>query len=119
MIDSEPTLEDVVLVAARFGISTIAALYRLNMLGLTRRYELLKQEVDEGLHEQVWRRLEPEPLDDVIAGVDPADLPRLSPSLADSALAAMLAGRASVGDAAGSAGCDEQSLADGARAIDG
>lgn len=119
MIDGEPTLEDVVLVAARYGVSTIAALYRLNTLGLTGRYELLKQEVDERLHEQVRRRLELESLDDVIAGVDRAALPRLSPSLADSALAAMLAGAASVGDAAGCAGCDEQPLADGARTIGG
>jgi hypothetical protein len=39
MIEGEPTLEDVVLIAARYGISGIAALYRLNGLGLTRRYE--------------------------------------------------------------------------------
>ena len=35
MVDGEPTLDDVVLIAARFGISTVAALYRLNSLGLT------------------------------------------------------------------------------------
>jgi Zn-dependent peptidase ImmA (M78 family) len=119
MVDGEPTLEDVVLIASHYGISTVAALYRLNTLGLTGRYELLKREIDEGLHESVWHRLEPAPLDDVIAGVDRSSLPRLSPSLGDSALAAVLAGTASVGDAARSAGCDEQSLAEGARALGG
>lgn len=119
MIEGEPTLEDVVLIAARYGISTIAALYRLSTLGVTRRYEMLKREIDEGLHEEVRQRLAPEPLEDAIAGVDNAALPRLSPSLANSALAAMLAGTASVGDAANSASCDEQSLAERVRALGG
>ncbi|MDP8967844.1 MAG: ImmA/IrrE family metallo-endopeptidase, partial [Actinomycetota bacterium] len=44
----EPTLEDVVLTAARYGISAIAALYRLDTLGFSRRTGLLKREVEEG-----------------------------------------------------------------------
>jgi Zn-dependent peptidase ImmA (M78 family) len=117
MIRGEPTLEDVVLIAARYGISTVAALYRLNTLGLTGRYELLRHEIDEGLHEGVWDRLAPERPQDVIAGVERAELPRLSPTLADSALAALLDGAASVADAADAARCDEQSLADGASVL--
>jgi Zn-dependent peptidase ImmA (M78 family) len=116
MIAGEPTLDDVVLMAARFGLSTIAALYRLNTLGLTARYEKLKQEIDEGMHTAVWDRLAPEPLADKIAAID-GTLPRLSPALAGSALAAMIAGTASVEDAAGAAGCDPERLAGGADAM--
>jgi Zn-dependent peptidase ImmA (M78 family) len=47
----EPGLEKVVQVAARFGISTIAALYRLNSLGLTARYEELADRIGDGEHE--------------------------------------------------------------------
>ena len=117
MIDGEPTLDDVVLIAARFGLSTIAALYRLNTLGLTVRYEKLKQEIADGLHNAVWERLSPEPVADVIAGIDGTPLPRLSPALAGSALDAMIAGTASVDDAAAAAECDPDQLASGAAAI--
>ena len=116
MIAREPTLDDVVLMAARFGLSTIAALYRLNTLGLTARYEKLKHEIEEGMHTAVWERLSPEPVADAIAAIDGA-LPRLSPVLAGSALAAMIAGTASVEDAAGAAGCDPERLAEGADAM--
>lgn len=116
-LDGEPSLDDVVLLAARFGISTIAALYRLNTLGLTRRYELLKQEIADGLDAEVWDRLVPEPVADEIAGIDPASLPRLSKHLERSALAAVAGGSASVGDAAAAARCDPARLASGAAAI--
>lgn len=117
LIEREPTLEDVVHIAARFGISTIAAVYRLNTLGLTNRYEVLKTEVADGLHEAVWDRLTPEITEDVISTTDPASLPRLSPSLANSALAAMANGSASLSSAAAAAGCDSDRLASGAAAI--
>jgi Zn-dependent peptidase ImmA (M78 family) len=117
MVAGEPILDDVVLVAARFGISAIAALYRLNSLRLTVRYETLKREIDEGLHAAVAERLSPEPLRDLMAGIDSATLPRLSPLLSGSALAALVAGAASIGDAAGAAGCDSQQLASAAATI--
>jgi Zn-dependent peptidase ImmA (M78 family) len=116
MVDHEPTLEDVVLIAARYGISTIAALYRLNSLGLTKRYKRLKPQIENDA-DAVWDEVAPQVLADQIAGLDPSVLPRLSPSLAGSALAAMIAGAVSVTDAAGAAGCDPQSLADGAAVI--
>lgn len=96
----------VVLIAACFGISTIAALYRLNSLGLTARYEVLKQEVGEGLPNGIWERLAPAPIEDVLAALDPASLPRLSPVLAGSALATVADGAASVADAAGASRFD-------------
>jgi Zn-dependent peptidase ImmA (M78 family) len=119
MSDGEPTLDDVVLIAARFGVSTIAALYRLNTLGLTRapRYRKLKEEIDAALDKAVWDRLSPDPVADAIAATDATSLPRLSPALAGSALAAMVAGRVSANDAAAAANCDADQLADGAAAI--
>ena len=81
-VDGEPSLEDVVLIAARYGISAIAALYRLNTLGLTARYDALKQEIAgraarrasaSGSRRQV--------VVDAIAAIEPAALPRLSPAL--------------------------------------
>jgi Zn-dependent peptidase ImmA (M78 family) len=117
LLDGEPTLDDVVLVAARFGISTIAALYRLNTLGLAPRYERLRREIDDGLHEEVWERLGPVVVADAISSADPRALPRLSPALAGSALAAMIGGAASVADAATAAGCDPRSLAAAAAVI--
>lgn len=114
MLDGEPSLEDVVRVAARFGISTIAALYRLNSLGLTVRYEALKNEIDEGLHADVWDRLAPEVTEDILGRLRSSSLPRLSPSLADSALAAMIEGAASVQDVADVTGGNPAHLANGA-----
>jgi len=116
-LDGDPSLDDVVLLAARFGISTIAALYRLNTLGLTARYGTLKREIEEGLADAVWERLAPPPLEDAIAKLDVELLPRLSPALAGSALAALASGATSVGDAASAAGCEPDQLASGALTI--
>jgi Zn-dependent peptidase ImmA (M78 family) len=110
MIDREPTLDDVVLIAARYGISTIAALYRLNSLGLTASYEALKRDIEDGLHEQGWLRLSPKQINDVIATIEPASLPRLSPALAGSGLAALRAGAASIEDVSAASGCDAARL---------
>jgi Zn-dependent peptidase ImmA (M78 family) len=90
LVAGEPTLETVVAIAARFGISTIAALYRLSTLGLTRRADRLKAEIDEGLHLAVWDAVYVPVRDDGLARIDV--LPRISPQLAGSRLAARLAG---------------------------
>lgn len=116
-VDGEPSLEDVVVIAARYGISTVAALYRLNSLALTGRYEVLKREIAEGIDVAVWERIAPEVVQDSIAAIDTGSLPRLSPALAGSALAALASGSASVWDAAVSACCDPGRLASGAAAI--
>ena len=117
LCDGEPTLEDVVRIAARYGISAIAALYRLSTLRLSRRVEQLKREIEEGLVTEVWDRLAPEPVQDAIALVDPDALPRLSPALRGSALAGVARGRASIADAAAAAGCSPERLSSGAAAI--
>jgi len=116
-VTSEPTLDDVVRLAARFGISTIAALFRMNSSGLTGRYPALKQEIDDGLHGEVWDRLAPTAPDDVINAIDREALPRISPALEGSTLAAMIRGRISIGAAAAAAGCNAKHLASGAAAI--
>lgn len=117
MLEREPTLEDVVLIAARYGISTIAALYRLNSLALTSRYVGLKAELDDGLDADVVQRLSPHPIDDEIAVLGNSKLPRVSPLLAGSALTAALAGSVSISEAAGACGCDPEMLADGTALI--
>jgi Zn-dependent peptidase ImmA (M78 family) len=84
LVDGEPGLETVVEIAARFGISALAALYRLGTLGLTARLERLKRELDDGLHVYLDRPAYADSLSRIGA------LPRLSPSLVGSALAARL-----------------------------
>jgi Zn-dependent peptidase ImmA (M78 family) len=93
MVDGEPTLEDVVRVADRFGISAIAAVYRLATLGLTTRKDVLEREVDEGLAAEVRPRLDLPVIDDALAR---AGGQRLSPALRHSLLAAILDGTVAV-----------------------
>jgi Zn-dependent peptidase ImmA (M78 family) len=109
----EPTLEDLVRVAARYGISRIATLYRCRTLGLVgqKRAERLREEIDAGMAEYI----DVEPLDDALSRI--VDLPRLPPALAASALAGVLSGEVSVGAAADAAGCDSSTLADAAAAL--
>lgn len=83
MVDGEPGLEAVVDIAARFGISTLAALYRLGTLRLSSRVERLRGELEQGLTVHFDRA----PFDDTLARI--AELPRLSPALQGSRLAAM------------------------------
>jgi Zn-dependent peptidase ImmA (M78 family) len=117
MLDGEPTLEDVVRIAARHGISAMAALFRLSTLGLSRRVDALRGEIDDGLVADVWRRLAPAPYEDELAAIGRGDLPRLSPVIAGGALGAIVAGRASIGDAASAADCPPERLASGAATI--
>jgi Zn-dependent peptidase ImmA (M78 family) len=113
----EPTLDDVVRIAARYGISTVAAVHRLSTLGLTRRAATLRREVEQGLAEAVRARLAPPEVRDVLAAIDERALPRLSPALADGALASLRDRTSSLTAAAGAAGCEPARLASGARAI--
>lgn len=117
MAPADPNLDDVVRIAARFGISSIAALYRLNTLELAPRYEILRKEIEAGHDSEVAGRLALAGPDDVIGALAARDLPRLSPVLRDSALASGLDGSASVDDVAGAAGCDPGALSRGMRAI--
>ena len=113
----EPTLDDVVRIAARYGISAIAAVHRLSTLGLTRRAATLRRVVEQGLAEAVRARLAPPEVQDALAAIDERALPRLSPALANGALASLCDRTSSVAAAAGAAGCEPARLASGARAI--
>lgn len=96
LIPREPTLEDVVRIACGFGVSPIVVVYRVNelRLGASRRVELLRAEVQDGLAEEVVRHHGLEPVDDRIARIG-GHLPYLSDS---SALGAALRGSAAVDD---------------------
>ena len=88
----EPTLEDVVKTAARYGVSAIVIVYRLRQLkhASAERIARLLQEVEDGLHSYV----EHEPLMDGLAEIE--ELPYLSPALDGSLLAAALRNDAAV-----------------------
>jgi Zn-dependent peptidase ImmA (M78 family) len=115
LVDRDPGLEDIVRIAAHFGVSAIAALFRLRTLGLTSRFERLQEEVGEGLHEQVRDYLDLPAFRDGLAGI--GDLPRIPDALAGSALAALLAGESSVVAAAGAAGAAPRVLGNGLEMI--
>jgi Zn-dependent peptidase ImmA (M78 family) len=91
-ITREPTLEDAVIVAARFGVSAIMVVYRFKQLGLAseRRIEQLAAEIEEKLHLDVAGALQLPSRRDRIATIE--HLPYLSPALEGSALAAALRG---------------------------
>jgi hypothetical protein len=113
--EREPSLDDVVAIAARYGISTLAALFRLDTLRLTRRVATLRRELDEGLGAHVWERLAPADLDDELSAI--TQLPRLSPALRGSTLAGLAQGSVSVAAAAGVTGCEARRLAGAVAAI--
>lgn len=116
--DHGPGLGDVVRIAASFGISTIAALLRLNTLGLAPRYDDLLAEIHAGEHHGIWAREQlAEPADAIAQIIGRAELPWLSPQLRGSALDAVVHRRASTETAAASAGCDPGAMASGAEAI--
>ena len=117
MLAGEPTLEDVVRIAARYGISPVAAVFRLGTLRLSRRIDALRREIDDGLATDVWRHLALPPFADDLAAIGRDGLPRLSPAIAGGALAAIAAGRTSIADAASAADCAPERLASGAATI--
>jgi Zn-dependent peptidase ImmA (M78 family) len=91
-LEGEPTLEDVVEAAARYGVSAIVIVYRLRQLKRApeERIARLQQEIEDGLHAY----LGPEPLHDGLAEIEA--LPYLSPALEGSLLAAALRNEAAV-----------------------
>jgi Zn-dependent peptidase ImmA (M78 family) len=99
----DPGLDEILALAAAFGMSPIAALFRFNSLGLVPRYEELRAAIlaDEP-------RV-PNPHVDVIATI--TDLPRLSPALRNSALGGVVTGASSTEAAAHSACRDPGAMA--------
>jgi Zn-dependent peptidase ImmA (M78 family) len=93
---AEPTLEEVAVIAAHYGVSATMVVIRFGQLGLAseRRLARLRAEVAARLHEDVLARLGLGPLDDRLARI--AHLPYLSPALAGSRLEAARRGEAAV-----------------------
>jgi Zn-dependent peptidase ImmA (M78 family) len=106
-----PGLDELVVLAAGYGTSALAALIRLETAGLVgeERAARLREEIEEGHHFEAMRRLRVEQRSDRLGAI--ADLPYTSPSLAGSALAAALGGAVGVDDAAHAAGVAPERLA--------
>jgi Zn-dependent peptidase ImmA (M78 family) len=96
LIDGEPRLDEVVIIAAHFGVSAIVVVFRIKELRLASvsRVAQLESEVAEGLHEPTVARLGLAPFDDRLAGL--RHLPYLSPALHGTHLDAALRGDAPV-----------------------
>src|SRR3954447_6859703 len=119
LVTAEPTLDALVELAARFGVSTPVALFRCITCGLVgeRHAARLREEIDAGHHLERHAAIAPAEIDDRLARI--VELPYLSPALAGSALAAALGGQASVDQAALAAGVDPGRLMPAVVALSG
>ena len=90
----EPTLEDVVRLAALYGVSAPMMLVRFRQvrIGSAERLARLQREVDAGEHVALFDFLGLEPIDDALEGIE--RLPYLSPRLRGSLLDAVVHGDA-------------------------
>ncbi len=90
------TLEEVVLVAATFGTSAIMTLLRLSLCDRADAacVAALRLRIDEREHEALYSELGCDPIDDGLGRLTADELPRLSPQLHGSRLAAVLRGDA-------------------------
>ncbi|MFA9269957.1 MAG: ImmA/IrrE family metallo-endopeptidase [Baekduiaceae bacterium] len=118
MVDGrEPSLDDVVRLAERFGVSCVAALFRLNTLKLVPSYDGLLARINDGEHDERWEALGCTPFDDQLGCLGDDDLPWLAPSLRGSALDGVVTGTVSTESGAAAAGCEADRLTSGAQAI--
>lgn len=113
----EPSLDDVVLLAERYGVSCVAALFRLNTLKLVPDYADLLERINAGAHDERWEALGCSPFDDQLGRLATDELPWLAPTLRGSALQGVRTGMISTDSAAAVAGCEPDRLATAAQAI--
>ena len=87
-----PTLEEVVVLGAHYGVSALVVLIRLIGAGLVddERAARLRKEIEAGEHAALWEQLGMEPIEDRLGALD--RLPYLSPQLAETALGTALRG---------------------------
>lgn len=114
LLGPEPSLDEVVVLAAGFGVSAMAGFVRVSQLGLlVEGQAAMRAQLDAQEHGEVWRRRGCVEIDDAFRRLRESSdaLPHFSPVLRGGALAAVLAGEASVEAAAASAGADPASLA--------
>jgi Zn-dependent peptidase ImmA (M78 family) len=90
VIEREPTLDEVAVIAAHTGVSAVVVVYRIKQLRLAsdQRIEQLEDEIKQGLHKDAFERCACSWPDDRIARLE--HLPYLSPALEDTQLAAAL-----------------------------
>jgi Zn-dependent peptidase ImmA (M78 family) len=95
-VAGDQTLDEVITIAARFGVSAIVVVYRLKTLRLISEECAagLQREIEAGAHESAFERLQLGPLDDRIGALD--ELPYLSAELDGTHLAAALRGQAAL-----------------------
>ena len=91
VLDGEPNLDELVVLAAFFGVSAAVALYRCVTCGFVgdERKTRLEAEIEEGEHLVRLRELRPHVVRDTLADAA-GHLPYLSPAIRDSALGASL-----------------------------
>jgi Zn-dependent peptidase ImmA (M78 family) len=96
VIEGAPTLDEVVIIGAHFGVSPIVVVFRLRQLGLASepRADQLLAEIEERLHFEAFFRLGLRMLEDRLGRL--TRLPYLSPALEGTELAAALRGDALV-----------------------
>jgi len=96
VVDGPPTLDEVVIIAAHYGVSAIVVVHRIAQFDLAPESHLarLREEVDDRLHVEAFRRLGCTPLDDRLGAL--RQLPYLSPALSGTQLDAALRGEAPV-----------------------
>jgi Zn-dependent peptidase ImmA (M78 family) len=106
----EPGLDEVVTLAAEYGVSAIAALIRLTTAGILgpAREQRIREEIQADDHLEAYDRLDLPRLEDRIQAVDA--LPYTSPALADTALGAARRGDVPVAAAAHAAGVEPEQL---------
>jgi Zn-dependent peptidase ImmA (M78 family) len=105
LVAQEPTLDEVVTIAAAYGVSAVVVVYRLKQLRLVseQRVTQLQAEIDDGLHEDAFERLALQPIDDRLGSIE--QLPYLSAALEQTYLGAALR-RQAPADAAVAAAID-------------
>jgi Zn-dependent peptidase ImmA (M78 family) len=96
IVERDQTLDEVITIATRFGVSAIVVVYRLRTLRLISEdcSVGLQRDIEAGEHEGAFERLQLEPHDDRLAALD--ELPYLSPELERTQLAAALRGQAAL-----------------------
>jgi Zn-dependent peptidase ImmA (M78 family) len=96
LVDEDQTLDEIVTIAAHFGVSAIVVVFRLKTLGLISDAcaERLQRLIEDGEHDGAAERLGLAPIDDRLAAL--GELPYLSPALQDSHLGAALRGDAAI-----------------------
>lgn len=116
----DANLDDVVRIAARFGISGIAALYRLATLGILDQARIgeLEPQVNGDAQREAWERLGLEPHQDALSRIRSEGAgPRIPAALEGSGLAALVRGEAAIDEVARDAGTDPARLAAGLRRL--